>query len=165
MQKLTLVKSGGTMAAAAALALGGTALANADQTPTPTSPPGSIATPTPGRPATTGGDHAADRAAHEALLLSGVTAVKVTQAATAKEPTAKLEHVGTGPAGGYSARMVRTDGTPIVLHIDANFSVTSDETAPTRAPGGPHGKGHPQAPSQLGQPGKATRAPSGTPTS
>ncbi len=186
MQRNTLVKSGATVAAAAALALGGTALANADQSPTPPPSQSPAATPTPGQPGAkdTARNHAANRAAHEAQLLSGTTAVKVTQAATAKEPTAKLEHVGADPAGGYTARMVRTDGTPIVLRIDASFTVTSDETAPPRPPGGPHGKGRPQGPGQPGQPapqgatpgqpaqpaqpaqpGKAKPAPSGTPTS
>jgi len=159
MQKHTLIKVGGTVAAAAAVALGGTALANADQTPTPTPPSGSTATKTPGQPGAKDGDHAADRAAHQAQLLSGTTAVKVTQAATAKEPTAKLERVGADPTGGYTARMVRTNGTPIVLHIDAKFTVTSDETAPPRPLGGPHGKGRPPGPNE---PGKATPAPSGT---
>jgi len=140
MQRNTLVKSGATVATAATLALAGTALANADQSPTPTPSQSPAATPTPGQPGAkdAGKDHAADRAAHDARLLSGTTALEVIRAATAKEPTAKLERVGAEPAGGYTARMVRTDGTHIVLHIDPSFTVTSAETAPPPAHPAPH---------------------------
>jgi len=164
MRRNTLVKSGATVATAAALALGGTALANADQSATPTPSQSPAATPTPGQPGAKDAakDHAADRAAHDAQLLSGTTAVKVTQAVTAKEPTAKLERVGADPAGGYTARMVRTDGTHIVLHIDASFTVTSDETAPPARPAAHTARTVPRGPdnrvSRLGRPRAPSRA-------
>lgn len=166
MKRNTIITSGAAVVAAAGLAFGGAALANADTKPSPTASP-SPAAKTPGPPGAPGapGAHGLEHArkAHakkEARLLSGATAVKATQAATTKEPTAKLEHVASDPKGGYVARMVRTDGTRIVLHLDANFTVTSDEVAPQHAPG-KHGKGRDQAP---GQQRKQTPAPSGTPS-
>ncbi len=167
MKRNTIITSGVAVVAAAGLAFGGAALANADTKPSPTATPSPAATKTPGPPAAPGapGAHGLEHArqAHakkEARLLSGATAVKATQAATTKEPTARLEHVASDLKGGYVARMVRTDGTRIVLHMDANFTVTSDEVAPQHAPGH-HGKGRDQAP---GQQGKQTPAPSGTPS-
>jgi len=169
MQKMTVLKTSGAVAAAAGLALGGATLAHANQTPSPTPSAGSPTTQTPGQQGAKGAVPGTARPGHDAQLLSGATAVKVTQAATDKEPTAKLEHVGSDPAGGYTARMVRTDGTHIVLHIDAGFAVTSDQTAPTPPPGR-HGKGRPGAsvaPGQQsqGQPAQpANPSPTSTPT-
>jgi hypothetical protein len=167
MKRNTIITSGVAVVAAAGLAFGGAALANADTKPSPTASPSPAATKTPGPPAAPGapGAHGLEHArqAHakkQARLLSGATAVKATQAATTKEPTAKLEHVASDLKGGYVARMIRPDGTRIVLHMDANFTVTSDEVAPQHAPG-KHGKGRDQAP---GQQGKQTPAPSGTPS-
>jgi len=164
MQRNTIITAGAAAVAAAGLAFGGAALANANQQSSPTATPSATTTTTPGPPGP--GAHGRERAAAAhaeklARLLSGATAVKVTQAATNKEPTAKLEHVASDPKGGYVARMVRTDGTRIVLHIDANFAVTSDEVAPAHGPGG-KGKGRALAP---GQQGKETPTPSGTSTS
>ena len=173
MKRDTIFKTGSVVAVVAGLTLGGAAFANADQTATPsatptataTGKPGSGGTHVPGQPRTRDADHAKDRAAHEAQLLSGATAVKVTQAATAKEPTAKLERVAADPAGGYTAHLLRTDGTHIVVHLDASFAVASDEAAPQRGPGGRKGPLRPGQPAQPGQPGQPGQAPSGTSSS
>ena len=179
MKRDTIFKTGSVVAVVAGLTLGGAAFANADQTATPsatptataTGKPGPGAAHVPGQPRTRDADHAKDRAAHEAQLLSGATAVKVTQAATAKEPTAKLERVAADPAGGYTAHLLRTDGTHIVVHLDASFAVASDEAAPQRGPGGRKGPlrpGQPAQPGQTaqpGQPGQPGQAPSGTSSS
>ena len=130
-----------------ALALGGAALANAEvpgvsaqsaaaatSTASPTGPPG------PGRGRGPGGrgapgqqDKRPDLSVHG---LSGDVAVKVTQAAVAKEPTAYLLRVAKSADGAYRAHMARTDGTHILVHIDANFAVTSVQELPKK-PGRP----------------------------
>lgn len=169
MHKNTVITAGAAAAVAAGLALGGSALARADQgsttaataTATPTASPTSSGKATTPGGVGRGGDKAgreAARMARMARLLSGDTAVKVTQAATAKEPTAKLEFVGSDPAGGYVARMVRTDGTHLVLKIDAAFAVTSDQVAPARPR---HEERLREAPDTPGQ----APSPSGSPTS
>lgn len=159
MKKNTVITAGAAAAAAAGLALGGAALARADQgSTTAATPTASPTSPGLGTTPDRDGDKAGREAARMARLLSGDTAVKVTQAATAKEPTAKLEFVGSDPAGGYVARMVRTDGTHLVLKIDASFAVTSDQVAPARPR---HEDRLHEAPDTPGQ----TPSPSGSPTS
>lgn len=134
MQKNTIVAAAIGIVAAAGIGFGGAALANARQSPTATSTPNATSTTTPGQSSTKSpgqsGKHG-DKAQEQARLLSGDTAVKVTQAVTAKEPTAKLERIGSDGAGGYVARMIRTDGTRIMLQLDASFNVTKDEVAPS----------------------------------
>ena len=72
---------------------------------------------------------------------AGDPAVKVTEAAVAKEPPAYVLGVGKLADGTYVARMMRPDGTRIVLMIDANFAVTSVDDAPERVPGQGRGAG------------------------
>ncbi len=124
-----------------ALALGGAALANADPASVPVhavSGASSTASPSgaPGRGRGPAGHGAPGQQGKRPDLsvhgLTGDTAVKVTQAAVAKEPTAYLVRVGKATDGTYRAHMVRTDGTRIAVHIDANFSVTSVEDLPKK---------------------------------
>lgn len=135
-----------------ALALGGAALASAgpagaaasyaaaSATGSPTAPPGNPdGGPGKGRGH---GRHGAPGQQQDRIIkhgLTGDTAVKVTQAAVAKEPTAYLLRVGKADDGTYRAHMMRPDGTHIVLTIDANFTVTSVADAPKPGPRGKPG--------------------------
>lgn len=132
-----------------ALALGGAALASAGPASAPGyavagatgAPTGAPGAPGPGKGRGHGRDGAPGQ--HKDIsqhALTGDTAVKVTQAAVAKEPTAYLLRVGKATDGTYRAHMMRPDGTHIMLTIDANFAVTSVADAP--APG-PKGKPRP----------------------
>ncbi len=63
--------------------------------------------------------------------VSGDTAVKVVQAAVAKEPTATVLRLGRADDETYRVAMRRTDGTRVVLTLDAGFTVTgTQERAP-----------------------------------
>lgn len=164
MKKQHIITGAAALATAAALGLGGAALAQAGQAaPTgihadasPTAAPGSGDSQGSGNGDRKRGpgqlkERLKDFAAEHGL--TGETAVKVTQAAVAKEPTAYLLRVGKAEDGTYRARMMRPDGTVIVVKIDATFTVTSVENAPVKVRPG------------LNKPGKAdqsTAAPSAT---
>jgi hypothetical protein len=150
VKKQTIVSAVAAVATAAVLGVGGAALAQAGQT----APASVQADASPSAPATSGAPADQGRLRAPGLTkeklkefitnhgLTGDTAVKVTQAAVAKEPTAYLLRVGKVNDGTYRARMMRPDGTRIVLTIDANFTVTSVDNAPVKAPGqGRLGKG------------------------
>jgi hypothetical protein len=92
-------------------------------------------------------------------LLTGDTAAKVTAAAKAKEPTATIERVETDSDGVYEAHMVRTDGTHVIVQVDASFTVT-DVQEGGQGPGGPGGRGDHDGDGPQTQPGEG-----GTPTS
>jgi hypothetical protein len=153
VKKQTLVSAVAAVATAAVLGMGGAALAQAGQS-VPTSVPTSVqadaspsATATPGAPAGQGRERAPGLTKEKLKDwiakhgLTGDTAVKVTEAAVAKEPTAYVLRVGKLADGTYVARMMRPDGTRIVLMIDANFAVTSVEDAPEKVPGQGRGAG------------------------
>lgn len=137
MKKNTMVTAGVAIAAAVGLALGGAALANADQTPVPDASGSSS-------PGTAGGDGATAGAANgntdpskpmrsDEQLLTGDVAAKVIAAAKAKEPGASVQRVETDSDGVYEAHVVRADGTPVIVQVDASFAVTNVQT------GGPGG--------------------------
>ena len=141
MKKQNLITATAAVATSALLGLGGAALANAGQT-TPaqvqadSSPTAGAGTADQGRRHGPKGDFK-DRVLEHGL--TGDAAVKVTQAAVTKEPTAYVLRVGKAADGEpYRAIMMRPDGTRIVLTIDANFTVTSVTEAPLKAPG--HGR-------------------------
>ncbi len=135
MKKQNLITAAAAVATAASLGLGGAALAQAG----PSVPAGVQADASP-----TAGPGNANRPRPPGQLkekfkefvtehgLTGETAVKVTEAAVAKEPTAYLLRVGKAEDGTYRARMMRPDGTVIVVKIDATFTVTSVENAPVK---------------------------------
>lgn len=150
MKKQNLITAAAAVTTAAALGLGGAALAQAGQsTPavvqadtSPTSGPGNSngngnRMRPPGQPKEKLKEFVTEHG------ITGETAVKVTQAAVTKEPTAYLLRVGKAEDGTYRARMMRPDGTLIVVKIDANFAVTSVDNAPDKVRPGPHkpGKG------------------------
>ncbi len=150
MKKQNLITAAAAVATAAALGLGGAALAQAGQsTPavvqadaSPTANPGnsngngnSNRMRPPGQPKEKLKEFVTEHG------ITGETAVKVTQAAVTKEPTAYLLRVGKAEDGTYRARMMRPDGTMIVVKIDANFAVTSVDNAPDKVRPGPHKPG------------------------
>ncbi len=152
MQTKTIIAAGAGVLTALALGAGGVALANAAAQPTglathnPTASGTTTHGPGNGRgngrgPAGAPGqqgkpDHSARIAQHG---LSGDTAVKVTQAATAAEPTAYLLKVGKADDGSYRAHLMRTDGTRVVLTINSSFTVTATDVLPAKGPKGPKG--------------------------
>ncbi len=165
MKKQTLVSTVAAVATAAVLGVGGAALAQAGQaSPASVQSDASPSAPaTPGTPSALGGqgrlrapglnkENVKDWIAKHGL--TGDTAVKVTEAAVAKEPTAYLLLEGKAADGTYRVRMMRPDGTRIVLTIDANFTVTSVDNAPVRVPG----QGRP------GQGAKSAATPSASPS-
>ena len=75
-------------------------------------------------------------------LLTGTTARKVTAAAEAKEPTATIQRVETDSDGVYEAHMVRADGTPIIVQVGKDFTVSRVlEGGGPRGGQGPNGAG------------------------
>jgi hypothetical protein len=174
MNKKTIALAGAGIVATSALALGGAALASADETGTTTTTNGY------GQPGQEGTRAAAEAARPTAppipaspmrsdeTLLTGDTAAKVTAAAKAKEPGATIERVETDSDGVYEAHMVRADGTHITVQVDASFAITGvQEGGPGGGGGGPMDHDHdgdgPQAPS--GESGQPSQSPSGTSSS
>lgn len=75
-------------------------------------------------------------------LLTGDTAAKVTAAALAAVPGGTVQRVENDAEGAvYEAHMLKSDGTPVTVKLDANFTVTGTESG---GPGG--GGGHRGAP-------------------
>ena len=173
MKNKTIALAGAGIVAASALALGGAALASANET-------GSTGTTTSGTYGQLGegagalgmrGNGNTDPSKpmrSDEKLLTGDTAAKVTAAAKAKEPTATIERVETDSDGVYEAHMVRTDGTHITVQVDASFAVTAVQEGGPGGTGGPGGRGGdhdgdgPQG--QSGQQGEAPVSPNGTAT-
>lgn len=76
-------------------------------------------------------------------LLTGDTAAKVRAAALAANPGATVQRLENDAEGAtYEAHILKSDGTPATVKLDASFNVTATET------GGPGGG---QAPSGAGQ--------------
>ena len=124
MKRNTLVISGAALLTAAALGLGGAALANAGQGAS-----GSVAA---GGYEMGGDRHGPGRhggwfGAGAGQGVAGEEAVKVVEAAVAKEATAVLMRIGKASDGTYRVSMRRTDGTRIVLTLDASYRVTGTE--------------------------------------
>ena len=170
MKNKTIALAGAGIVAASALALGGAALASADETTGSSSSVaangagyGLLGEGTAGAPGDrTNGNGNTDPSKpmrSDEQLLTGDTAAKVTAAAKAKEPTATIERVETDSDGVYEAHMVRTDGTHVIVQVDASFTVT-DVQEGGQGPGGPGGRGDHDGDGPQTQPGEG-----GTPTS
>ncbi|MER7070756.1 hypothetical protein [Terrabacter sp. NPDC000476] len=172
MKKKTITLAGAGIVAASALALGGAALASADES-------GTTGTTTTGGYAQLGEGSGGQRGGPEARggtdpsqpmrsdekLLTGDTAAKVTAAAKAKEPTATVERVETDSDGVYEAHMVRADGTHVTVQVDASFTVTAvQEGGPGGPGGGPGAMGDHDGDGPHGQAGPQGESPS-SPTS
>jgi len=178
MKNKTIALAGAGIVAASALALGGAALASADETGatrTTTSygqlgegprANGNTNGNTNGK--TDGNTDPSKPMRFDETLLTGDVAATVTAAAKAKEPTATIERVETDSDGVYEAHMVRTDGTHITVQVDASFAVTAVQEGGPGGTGGPGGRGGdhdgdgPQG--QSGQQGEAPVSPNGTAT-
>lgn len=71
------------------------------------------------------------------VLLTGDTADKVKAAALAAVPGGTIQRVENDAEGAvYEAHMLKSDGSPVTVKLDANFTVTGTEA------GGPGGHGH-----------------------
>ena len=114
------------LAAIAAFALGGSAVANAVSNDN-----GNDATRSSGS-----GQRTDEKA------LTGDTAAKVKEAALAKTGGGTVEAVETDGDGNaaYEAHVVKSDGTRVTVYVDENFDVVGTEEG--RGPGGP---GHARA--------------------
>ena len=159
MKKQNLITAAAAVATAAALGLGGAALAQAGQSAPAGVQADASPTANPGNSNGNGNGNANGNGNGNRMRppgqpkeklkefvtehgITGETAVKVTQAAVTKEPTAYLLRVGKAEDGTYRARMMRPDGTMIVVKIDANFAVTSVDNAPDKVRPGPHKPGN-----------------------
>jgi uncharacterized membrane protein YkoI len=114
------------LAAIAAFALGGSAVANAVSNSN-----GNDATRSSGS-----GQRTDEKA------LTGDTAAKVKEAALAKTGGGTVEAVETDGDGNaaYEAHIVKADGTRVTVYVDENFDVVGTEEG--RGPGGPgHARG------------------------
>jgi len=165
MKNKTIALAGAGIVAASALALGGAALASADETGatgTATSY-GQLGEGPQVNGNSNGNTDPSKPMRSDETLLTGDIAAKVTAAAKAKEPTATIERVETDSDGVYEAHMVRTDGTHITVQVDASFTVTAvQEGGPGGGRGGDHDGDGPQG--QSGQQGEAPASPNGTAT-
>lgn len=132
MKTKTLVISGAALASAAAIGVAGAGLASAGSTPTPQYGYGGPGYGAPGFGEDGGRGHGRGGPGERlGQGLSGETAVRAVQAAVAKEPTATVVRLGKADDGTYRVAMRRTDGTAVVLTLDANFTVTgTTERAP-----------------------------------
>jgi hypothetical protein len=119
------------IAALAALALGGSALAGAATSTTTSTTPSTSTAPAP--PKFNGPAHGT--AAHEDAEKT------VTGAAAEKAQAAAVKSVGSGTAGavtsdytgsGYETTVTRSDGSKVEVHLDSSYSVE-------QGPGGPGG--------------------------
>lgn len=191
MKKKTITLAGAGIVAASALALGGAALASADESAS-TGPAstgryaqlgeglGEGLGGGPGGqrgPEASGGADPSQPMRSDEKLLTGDTAAKVTAAAKAKEPTATVERVETDSDGVYEAHLVRADGTHVTVQVDASFTVTAVQEGGPGGPGGaggmgdhdgdgPHGQGGPQgeSPTSPTSPNSPTATSSGSAT-
>ena len=184
MKNKTIALAGAGIVAASALALGGAALASADEnasaTGTATSGAYGQSGELPGGSGLQGmrdmqGNGNSDPSKpmrSDEKLLTGDTAAKVTAAAKAKEPTATIQRVETDSDGVYEAHMVRADGTPVTVKVDASFAVTAvQEGGPGGMGMGRHGDNDGDGPhglmgqqGQQGQQGEAPASPNGSTT-
>ena len=174
MKNKTIALAGAGIVAASALALGGAALASADETAGTSSIAANgsgYAMDGEGPGATgngngTGNTDPSKPMRSDEQLLTGDTAAKVTAAAKAKEPTATIERVETDSDGVYEAHMVRSDGTHVIVQVDASFAVTGVQEGGPGGQGGPGGRGDHDGDGPQGQLGEGTTptAPHGAAT-
>jgi len=127
------------IAAIAAAALGGSALADAATSSSPKSATSSAASASSSGPAQGGhappGQRDPSLGGHQAngqieKLLTGETATKVEAAAKAKVPGATIERVENDVDTGspYEAHVRRADGSEVIVYVDADFNVTGTGT-------------------------------------
>jgi len=170
MKNKTIALAGAGIVAASALALGGAALASADETGAPSTATGygQLGEGPQANGNTNGNTDPSKPMRSDETLLTGDVAAKVTAAAEAKEPTATIKRVETDSEGVYEAHMVRTDGTHITVQVDTSFTVTAVQEGGPGGSGGPGGRGGdhdgdgPQG--QPGQQGEAPASPNGAAT-
>ena len=142
------VVAGGVLAA--------TLSASAESTGTESTGTGSAAAGTYGAPGGPGGvrggggDPSQPQRSDEKLL-TGTTKTKVTDAVKAKYPSATIQRVETDSDGVYEAHVL-LDGTPTIVQVGGDFTVTGTQTGPA-GPGGPGGHGGPGAPADQGAEG------------
>ena len=82
-------------------------------------------------------------------LLTGDTKDKVTAAVKAKDPNATFQRVETDSDGVYEAHIL-DNGKPVIVQVDASFTVTGTQSMPAAPQGdgnGPAGQPSAQAPS------------------
>ena len=104
--------------------LAGSLTANAaDSSTATTTPPAATAT-APTNP--NAGDPTKSQRPDEHLL-TGTTAAKVKAAALAKYPGATVQRIETDSDGVYEAHLLKADGTPVTVEVNAAFAVTGDE--------------------------------------
>jgi uncharacterized membrane protein YkoI len=121
-----------TVAAIGAAALGGSAIANAASSGTnTTNTTASSSAPQQAPPAQRDpslGGHQANGKTEK--LLTGDTASKVEAAAKAKVPGGTIERVETDADTGspYEAHVKKSDGSEVIVYVDANFNVTGTGT-------------------------------------
>jgi hypothetical protein len=126
------IAGGALVAGLAAGAFGATWLTGtAGAQTTPTAPAGQPANVDPSK-----GGHVGANGVTETLL-TGDTAAKVSAAALAAVPGGTIQRVENDAEGAvYEAHMLKPDGTPVTVKLDASFNVTGIES------GGPGSDGH-----------------------
>jgi hypothetical protein len=131
MKRNTLMVAGVAVLTAAAVGVGAAAVANGSNAGTATA--NTSATSSASADQNGQGRHGGRVAQGQGL--AGDTAVKVVQAAVAKEPTAVLLRAARA-GDGYRVVMRRTDGTRIRLTLDSGYSVTATQEVakPQRSP-------------------------------
>jgi hypothetical protein len=149
--------------AVGAAGLAGAATAGSSGSSSTTTPSGSTAygqAPT-GQPPAGAQDPAAMPNGPGETLLTGDDATKATEAALAAVPGATVIRVETDSGDAtYEAHLKKSDGTPVTVLMDENFTVTS--TVDGFGGPGPHGTGGPGRP---GDPSSWSRdAPSSSAT-
>jgi peptidase YpeB-like protein len=137
-RRLAVAATGaGVLGAAAAT---GVTIAGAASSPSPTPTAGARGAGHPGGPwdrrpfdPTQGGHVGANGVVEK--LLAGTTAEKARAAALAAVPGGTIQRVETDAEGAvYEAHMLRSDGTPVTVKMDANFKVTGIENGPGAPP-------------------------------
>ncbi|HEV7168242.1 MAG TPA: hypothetical protein VGN49_09760 [Micrococcaceae bacterium] len=139
---LAAVIGGGALTAAALPANAAETVASSSPSSSSTTPGTTAAGSTgQGAPDPSKGGHQANGITEQ--LLTGDTAAKVKAAALAANPGATIQRVENDAEGAtYEAHILKSDGTPATVKLDASFNVTGTET------GGPGGG---QAPPSSGQ--------------
>jgi len=125
-----------SLAAVAALALGGSALAGAASNSTSSTPQQNASQLQSQDPGGRDGDHDG-RGGHDSgrgghggpneTALTGDTAAKVKAAALDKVPGGTVERVETSEGGVYEAHVTKKDGSEVVVQVDKSFNVTATE--------------------------------------
>src|SRR4051812_33775025 len=156
-----IAKGAGTAGALAALALGGSALADAASntstssagtTSTKQAPAAQQAPPAgqPGRQAGPNGRHVGANGKEEQALSSDV-AKKVSAAALAKvKGTVERTETDVDHGSPYEAHIRKSDGTEVEVLVNESFQVTAVNAMGGHGPGGPGGQPPAQGSTQSG---------------